>query len=122
MQLIVNVFQNVFLQLLFLQYKFYHRHNYVINVLIQVYPIYIYSKSLIHQFKSVTNAINDHESTFNIPSFIHLLLNYIPIIYDVNLSYSISFLYLQIHIKSFPFPYFNYINHLFSITPSCFVN
>ena len=64
-----------------------------------------------HQFKCVANAINVHEFTFNILSFIHLLLNNI----------SIVSLHSQIHIKLFPFHYFNYVNYLFSILLHCFV-
>ena len=64
-----------------------------------------------HQFKCVANAINVHEFTFNILSFIHFLLNNISIAHDLVLFYSISFLHSQIYIKSFPFHYFNSITH-----------
>ena len=46
---------------------------------------------LIHQFECVANAINDHESTFNIPSIIHLLLNYILIAHNVALFIQFPF-------------------------------
>ena len=56
---------------------------------------------LIHYFKSVANAINDHESTFNIPSFIHLLLNYIPIVHNVVfLLFDLHIIFVNIHYLS----------------------
>ena len=69
------------------------------------YIQWIFSKPLIHQFKCVTNAINDHEFTFNIPLFIHLLLNDLPIVHDVILFLS-----------NFPSYIYNFIsNHFCSI-------
>ena len=87
-------------------------YNYTINASIQVYLIYLFFKSLMHQFKCVDNAINVHEFIFNILSFIHVLLIYI----------SIPFFHSQIHTKSFQFYYFNYVTFLFQLHTIIFVH
>ena len=74
------------------------------------YILYIFSKSLMHQFKCVDNAINVHEFILNIPSFIYLLLNYIPITYDV-----ILFIQFLSCIHKFMSNYFRFIILIISI-------